>query len=251
VTRQHTAAGRTRAVGVIIPANDEERLLPASLEALERAVLRVKRLVPRAHVVVVLDSCKDASAAITRAWNQHVDQTLSSFRVSLLEMDGENVGRARALGCEHVLAEFSDIALERIWLATTDADTRVPTDWLLAQIRQHDSGVDAWAGRVAVTEWPAHRLAVATKWQRDYDAEARPIHGASFGLNARMYVDVGGFPSLRTSEDRALHLALVAAGARIHYDASVPVVTSARRVARAPHGFATALTRAELTLRII
>jgi glycosyltransferase involved in cell wall biosynthesis len=247
---QHRSPVATRAVGVVIPANNEEQLLRSSLEALEHSIFRLKNSALRTHVVVVLDSCRDSSDDIARSWKEKIDQTLA-FEVSIVETDGENVGRARALGCEHVLAEFSSIALDQVWLANSDADTRVPPDWLLAQIRQRDSGVDAWAGRVTVTEWPTHRRSIAVMWQHDYDAEVHPIHGASFGVGAQMYVDVGGFPALRTSEDRALHDALVARGARIHYDTSVPVMTSARRSARAPHGFASALTRVELRLRIV
>ncbi len=234
MTRQHTAAGRTRAVGVIIPANDEERLLPASLEALERVVLRVKRLVPRAHVVVVLDSCKDASAAITRAWNQHVDQTLSSFRVSLLEMDGENVGRARALGCEHVLAEFSDIAL-------SESGSRPPmltpgTDRLASRSDpKHDSGCGCVGGTSRVTEWPAHR----SPSQRSGSATTTPKRARSMARVWPQRPNVRRrrrFP-IATHKRRPRPAPRPRCGGRrIHYDASVPVATSARRVARAPHG---------------
>jgi glycosyltransferase involved in cell wall biosynthesis len=239
---------RTLAIGVVIPVRNEERLLRSALEALERSVEYVERSGAGVHVVVVLDSCSDASSGIARAWQERVRRR-SAFGVTVVDFDGENVGRARALGCDVLLDVFRDIDLARVWLATTDADSRVPLHWLREQVAKHDRGVDVWAGRVAVTEWPRHRLAVAAKWQRDYDAEDRPIHGASLGVNAHMYLAAGGFPPLRTSEDRGLHDALLARGANIHYDSSTRVITSARRDARAPGGFAAALTRVELPWR--
>jgi cellulose synthase/poly-beta-1,6-N-acetylglucosamine synthase-like glycosyltransferase len=231
-----------RAVGVIIPASNEERLLGAALDAVEGSLHDVCANGLRAHVAVVLDSCRDNSEAVARAWQRRVDQR-RTFCTTLMIVDVGNVGRARALGCDVILEQFRADDLAHVWLATTDADSRVPTHWLRTQLRQHQRGADAWAGRVAVTEWPRHRRGSADAWQRAYDAEARPIHGASLGVSAKAYVDAGGFPSLRTGEDRALCNALLVNGAKVHYDASAAVVTSARRHARAPDGFAAALTR--------
>ena len=231
-----------RTVGVIVPANNEEHFLQRSLAALERALRVVAHEERRAHVVIVLDSCRDASADIADTWREQISEA-SAIDVTLVDFDGENVGAARALGCDVLLDLASMNDLAEVWIATTDADSRVPTNWLRAQLDAFERGADAWAGRVAVTEWPSHRMASAAAWQHAYDAEVHPIHGASLGVIAVKYVDVGGFPPLQTGEDRGLCAALLAHGARIHYDSSVLVVTSARRHARAPEGFAAALTR--------
>ncbi|GAA4385521.1 glycosyltransferase [Tsukamurella soli] len=64
------------------------------------------------------------------------------------------------------------------------------------------------------------------------------IYGANLGIRASTYLALGGFAPVATGEDRALvHVA------RDHGDGIVatdqaPVLTSARRHARAPHGFA-------------
>jgi cellulose synthase/poly-beta-1,6-N-acetylglucosamine synthase-like glycosyltransferase len=245
VNRLHVDRG-IRRVGVVIPVCNEELLLRRSLVALERSLLDVTNHGFRARVVVVLDSCRDASADIAREWKERAHRS-SAFDVTLIDFEGENVGRARALGCDVFLDDVTAEDLAEIWIATTDADSRVPAHWLRTQLREHNLGADAWAGRVAVTDWPRHRLAGAAAWQRAYDAEARPIHGASLGVVAAKYVEVGGFPSLRTGEDRALCAALIAHGAHVHYDSSAPVVTSARRHARAPEGFASALTRFDVS----
>jgi cellulose synthase/poly-beta-1,6-N-acetylglucosamine synthase-like glycosyltransferase len=227
-------------VGVIIPATNEERLLQRSLAAVERSLDDIEPAI-RVHVVIVLDACGDDSGDIARTWKNHVGR--SSCDVTVIDFDGENVGRARAIGCDMFLDGVAGTDLARTWIATTDADSRVPIHWLRTQLREHDLGADAWAGRVAVTDWPRHRLAGAAAWQRAYDAEVHPIHGASLGVVAEHYVAVGGFPPLRSGEDRALCAALIENGAHVHYDSSALVVTSARRHARAPDGFAAALTQ--------
>ena len=75
-----------------------------------------------------------------------------------------------------------------------------------------------------------------------------PIHGANLGFNAQKYLSVGGFRSIPTGEDRALVSDLIASGAKAHFDSSVRVMTSDRRQARAPDGFASVLTRLDSSL---
>jgi hypothetical protein len=102
-----------------------------------------------------------------------------------------------------------------------------------------------WAGRVHVTDWSLRRRLLETTWQREYDSERQPIHGANLGFNGGCYLDAGGFPPVRSGEDRALVRAMIARGANCWFDDALRVTTSARRVARAPHGFASALNLIE------
>ena len=129
-----------------------------------------------------------------------------------------------------------------IWLATTDADSRVPPGWLAAQLAAHEFGADVWTGRVTVEDWSPYEEETARLWNEAYDAEQMPVHGASLGFNAQMYLDAGGFASLGTGEDRALHQAILAVGGRALEDMELRVITSGRRLARAPLGFAHALS---------
>jgi len=55
------------AVGVVLPVNDEEKLLPAALQAIEVAVDALSTSIST-QVVVVLDCCGDASSAIAHRW---------------------------------------------------------------------------------------------------------------------------------------------------------------------------------------
>jgi hypothetical protein len=161
--------------------------------------------------------------------------------VSAIPCEANNVGIARDLGCAVILNHWREIELSSIWIATTDADSRVPRAWLRAQVRHHNAGVDVWAGRVSVYDSGPHDQEIVSRWQREYETELEPIHGASLGFNAEKYLLAGGFPPLETGEDRALLYGLVESGARAYFDSSHRVVTSARRRARAPHGFAETL----------
>jgi hypothetical protein len=234
---------RTGAVGVVIPVHNEERRLGDSLSAIETSLSVVDRPGLRLCVAIVLDTCDDRSKAIAETWQRASQQ--SAFEVVVVECDARNVGIARAKGCDAVLAALGDIDRSRVWLTTTDADSQVPPQWLSRQVDKHDDGIDVWAGRVVVVEWPRQRRHIASLWQARYDAERRPIHGASLGFNAKCYERAGGFPPLASSEDRALFHELRARGAIICHDSTARVATSARRRARAPEGFSSALTRIE------
>jgi hypothetical protein len=76
----------------------------------------------------------------------------------------------------------------------------------------------------------------------------RHIHGASLGVSSAAYLRVGGFAPLRSSEDVELVRRLDGQGATIRWTNAVRVSTSARRVARAPDGFAAHLRSVERRL---
>jgi hypothetical protein len=172
--------------------------------------------------------------------------------MSEVQIAARNVGTARRAGCALALtaAADADVALGATWLATTDADSRVPKDWLSAQIASHEAGTDVWSGTVTVRDWRHRADGTAAEWLRLYEAELDPAHGASLGINGQVYVDAGQFEQLTSGEDRALLSAASALGVRCQFDRSAPVVTSARSQARAPHGFASALQKVEEKVRL-
>ncbi len=166
----------------------------------------------------------------------------------VIRIDETNVGAARASGCDLLLQRYG---VPGWWLATTDADSAVGSLWLRTQLRYGKAGYDAVAGTVTVDDWTSfgdearrvYGLSYATRWGH------RHVHGANLGFRAEAYVQAGGFAPLHTDEDVALVTALTAAGRRIAWADDVPVVTSARRVGRAPGGmsrFLAALPAAQL-----
>jgi glycosyltransferase involved in cell wall biosynthesis len=235
---------RTLALGVVVPVHNEEELVCAALESVSDAINELRVLKIASEIVVVLDACVDDSARLVAEWQQRHARR-SAAPMSLVTCDARNVGIARGLGCAVALDALRDIDPARVWLATTDADSHVPRRWLRTQLLRHEEGRDVWAGRVHVTDWSLHRRVLQTTWQHDYDSEHQPIHGANLGFNAGVYVAAGGFPPLRTGEDRALVRAMSLRGADCCFDDSLRVVTSARRAARAPLGFAHALNLIE------
>ena len=214
------------AVGVVVPAHDEEALLPACLAALDRVAGGIG--VP-VSVLVVADTCTDGTAAAARACGAQV-----------IAIGARNVGAARAAGMAELLRLTAGVNPSAVWLATTDADTVVPPGWLERQLRYADQGWDVVLGTVAVADWDGHPAHVPAAFDALYDFGDGPhqhVHGANLGIRASAYLAAGGFRSLRTAEDHALLAAATDAGCSVLQASDITVETSARRRARAPLGF--------------
>ena len=219
-----TGAPAIGAAGVVVPAHDEERLLPVCLEALRRSASLAA--VP-VRLLVVADTCTDQTAEVARAHGAEV----ISIRV-------RNVGAARAAGMAELLRPRLESAA--VWLATTDADTVVPPGWLSRQLGWAAQDWDLVLGTVAVTDWTGHPAHVPAAFDALYafgDGPHPHVHGANIGIRGSAYLAAGGFMPLRTAEDHALVAAARAAGCSVLHAADLTVQTSSRRHARAPHGF--------------
>lgn len=225
-------------VAVVVPAHDEEELLGRCLDSVTTAVeaLVAARPGTRCVVVVALDRCSDASAAVAAAAG-----------VATLDLDAGRVGVARAAGIEHAVTLLGPRE-DDVWLAGTDADTVVPRDWLTTQADVAAAGGQLVVGRV-VPDPRDLTPALARAWARRHTAvdPTAHVHGANLGLALPAYRRVGGFPRLAQHEDRALVDALLAAGTTAH--PGVPVVTSGRRTGRTPGGFAGYLRRLDALAR--
>jgi glycosyltransferase involved in cell wall biosynthesis len=218
------------AVGVVVPAHNEETLLPACLAALRRAVSALQ--VP-VHVLVVADTCTDQTVTAARAGGARV-----------ISIRARRVGAARAAGMTELLRLASGSDPSAVWLATTDADTVVPPGWLRRQLDYAGAGWDVILGTVTVTDWDGHPPHVPVAFAERYASGARPhphVHGANLGIRASAYLAAGGFRPLRTAEDHALLAAVTRAGCPVVQASDIAVQTSGRRLARAPHGFSTLL----------
>lgn len=229
-------------IGVVVPARNEEVLLPACLAALAAAAHHPEVAAVPVLVVVVADRCADGTAEAARAAGARV-----------LVTEAGNVGVARHAGMQAVLAEAAStgVAADRVWLACTDADSQVPTGWLALQRAGAQSGVDAVVGTVEVRNWSGHPPHVPPAFLRAYDAWRQAgldavhphVHGANLGFRGSAYSAVGGFPPVKVSEDVALVAALLDAGRTVLRTPAYPVVTSSRRIPRATGGFGTDLGR--------
>jgi glycosyltransferase involved in cell wall biosynthesis len=222
-------------IAVLIPARNEETLLARCLESVIRAVDPLPAIV-KATIVLVSDSSTDRTAEIAHS--------LISACGSILHTHTGTVGTARALAASWAI-ESATAPLESVWLANTDADCVVPRRWLSDQIELASSGIEAVAGIVTVDSFEEHGPEVAARFLAHYSIHAdgtHPhIHGANLGVRADRYLDVGGWANLKTAEDHDLWARLKKSGACLLSSAHLQVVTSGRRVGRAPSGFAGAL----------
>jgi glycosyltransferase involved in cell wall biosynthesis len=170
-------------VAAVVPAHDEARRLGRCLDALARAVATARATGLAAHVVVVLDGCTDASAAVC-AGRPGVVVVRGAWR---------RVGAARAAGCAAALegAAGEWIPAAATWLASTDADSVVPFDWLTHHVRLADRGADAVRGAVGVDDWSGWAPSVRTAYLTAYrhDPHHPHIHGANLGVRGSAYLD--------------------------------------------------------------
>jgi hypothetical protein len=164
--------------------------------------------------------------------------------VPVVELAARNVGAARAAAASFALSRGAT------WLATTDADSRVPPAWLARQFAYARAGADVVVGTVAVQDWSLWPPLLASTYRSVYDRTEGHVHGANLSASAAAYRAVGGFRPLALAEDRAFVAAARAAGRRIVHALDLPVVTSARRVARAPGGFSAFLDRLATDCRV-
>ncbi|MEH6819336.1 MAG: glycosyltransferase [Dietzia psychralcaliphila] len=220
-------------IDVVIPAHDEQELLPWCLDSLAECADATP--VP-VTVTVVLDSCTDSSADVALG------------RARIVRTDVRNVGAARAVGFDSLPRPASTPQVGQRWYATTDADSRVPRTWLVDQLARALDGADVVAGLVEVTDWSGWDPATRVRYLEGYQAgsDHRHIHGANIGISARAYRSLGGFEPLPVHEDVRLVHRAEEAGLVIAWSTAAPVTTSARRHSRTPGGFAGHLALTEL-----
>lgn len=231
-------------VAVLIPARNEEVLLARCLESVIGAIDALPVTI-KATIVLVSDCSTDRTAEIA--------YSLLGGRGSVLHTRAGTVGTARALAASYAI-EKTTAPLSNVWLANTDADCIVPSAWLRDQIEFAASGIEAVAGIVAVDSFEEHGTNVPARFQVSYsiyaDGTHPHIHGANLGVRADRYVNVGGWADLKTAEDHDLWGRLRRTGARLLSSAHLQVVTSGRRVGRAPSGFAGALAAHNVTVLV-
>ena len=206
-------------IGVIVPAHNEAADIGRCLASVNAAAVHPALGGEPVVAVVALDACTDGTAELC-----------AHHGAVAIQLDARCVGVSRAAAARHALG------MGARWVASTDADTVVPPDWVWKQV---SCGAEAFCGVVDVIDWldypPGVREAFAGR-ERSCDGHAH-VHGANLGLSAAAYEKAGGFPPLTTGEDVALVKALLNSQISIAWRARPTVFTSARRSARAPQGF--------------
>lgn len=244
---------------VVVPARNEEALLPRLLEALSRQTL-LRRLPKPLDVVILLNNTDDRSSEIVTsvaARMPGIRLTVSDVRLPPAQA---HVGFARKLAMDIA----SDLIGDRGGvILTTDADA-VPNDnWIEANLAAIASGADLVGGRVVGDREEEARL--GPHFQRRARSYARyadlcdelaslidplehdpwPRHhdhtGASLAVRSEVYRRVGGLDPLPFREDLGFVAKVQASGYRLRHAQDVEVMVSARTVGRASGGMADCL----------
>src|SRR5215469_5248594 len=105
-------------IGVVIPVHNDGLLLAACLQSVRQAAADPLLDAEPVEIVVVLDACTDRSAAVA-----------IRYKAQFISLNERCVGAARALGASWALDSGAR------WIASTDADTIVPPNWLSAQLK--------------------------------------------------------------------------------------------------------------------
>lgn len=222
-------------VCVVIPAADEERRVAGCLTTVLAAADAAPTMVGRrviVDVIVTLDGCRDGTAAVVAGFQ----------RVVSTAVDAKSVGVARATG--------ADVALQRVdgstdpsavLLASTDADSSVPRDWLAHLISRADAGADLVLGTVRPGAGLPPEL--RRRWRSGHRLQdGHPhVHGANLAIRASTLTAAGGWGQMGSGEDVDLATRVEVLGATICRTGGGAVQTSARPTGRAPQGFSSYL----------
>lgn len=251
--RVHGAPERSVArVEVVVPARDEESLLPRCLESLVHAVQQARRVTPTTAfgITVVLDRCEDDTPGVVRRAAERARWL--GVRLSAVEVVEERatapagaasppvgVGTARDVGARAALARSAAEGTppEQVWLACTDADTVVPPWWLAEQVAATEQA-DLVLGTVQPDELSDPEVAGSWFAQHVLTEGHEHVHGANLGVRGSTYLEVGGFAPLTVGEDEDLAARVRAAGASVRATDRTRVATSARAEGRCTGGFA-------------
>ena len=199
-------------ISVVIPAYNEEEYLPGCLRALRRQTFPAERF----EVIVVDNASTEATAAVARR-----------LGVRVVTEPRKGVGRARQAGFQ---------AAQGAVIASTDADTQVPPDWL-ERIAAHFERDPALGGVYGPVHWPDGRpgerlmLRYPGTWALWASNRAgRSLWwGSNFAVRRQVFWQAGGFPvDWPSGEDTDLSLR-VSRLAPVCFDPALVVWASNRR----------------------
>ena len=231
---------RQAEAAVIVPACDEELLLPRLLGSLSRLSLPTDRVGPSKIVVLVhANNCQDATAEVVRRWGDVVG--VLGLTVVEAGYDPPNVGLVRA--------ESAQAAFEAgcRWVLFTDADVTIPNhDFLTvadATCEADPTGCfSGWCDEFGdlLSDPPENSIAEAVSlldFARCFRGRWLPLHNGLFrytdGSNTlitpRGYEAAGGYEPKRVGGDSTLGDRFLDATNRFPGFFDRPVMPSARK----------------------
>jgi hypothetical protein len=250
-----STASKAMPIVVAIPVHNEAETIEDCLTALAR-----QDQGDPFEVVALLNNCEDDTARIAGGLASSLPYDLHILEC-WLDPTALNAGVARRMATQYALS----LAGEDGIILTTDADSKVGTNWISANIAAIDAGADVVAGMAVLDDRDAgalpERLLIDDEkevafgtlldeidWLLDPDAaDPWPRHtqhsGASIAVRARLLALAGGVPAIPLGEDRRLFTRLRRIDARIRHATEVTVTVSGRTVGRAKGGMADTIAR--------
>ena len=207
-------------------------------------------------ILLLLNNCTDGTAGLIAAV---APAMACALRIVVRDDPAASAGWARRRAMDAAADWLAEGGGDGV-LLTTDADSRVPPDWVARNVRSIAAGADAVAGRLALDPVDAALLPTALHERGALEAEyeallieitARldpmpgnpwPHHwcrsGASLATRLSAYRAIGGMPDIPCGEDRAFVESLLAHDLVVRHDPDLVVVTSGRLLGRAKGGVA-------------
>ena len=240
---------------VVLPVCDEEERLGPCLQALHRQTVSHHVY----EVLLFLNNCTDASAAIAHEFQKSRSRFALHIAERTLAKAQANVGTARKMLMDEAWLRAGESGA----ILSTDGDTAVAPDWVEMNLKQLHAGSELVGGDIALEGRDLARLPERARAQHEADKEYQqavtfleslidpdphdpwPRHyhhfGASLACTTAFYRRVGGLPHVDCLEDVAFVEAARRADARVRHSPSVKVVTAARISGRARIGLASQL----------
>lgn len=250
---------------VILPARNEEELLPVALHALaEQRRLDGTALPYESYeVILLINNTADASGKAAR----RVAAMYPLFRLHIVERwfkkPRAHIGVVRRVLMDEACRRLELAGSTDPLILSTDSDTRVAPNWIARNQHEARLGAEAIGGRIAVAaaeQNPPH--SVTQRFQHydhlyrrliswlesrldpeEHDPWPRHQHhfGASLAIKPDVYQRVGRLPPRRYLEDVALYTELMRRDVKLRHSNAVRVYTSARLSGRAAAGFSRTL----------
>jgi glycosyltransferase involved in cell wall biosynthesis len=199
-------------LSVVIPAYNEEKNLPATLESVRVAL----KDIPSAEVIVVDNESPDTTREIAAA-----------FGATIVDESVHNIARVRNTGAAHAQGDI---------LVSIDADTHVPPT-LFEKIIELNRDETVLGGSVDVRCEPAPRQAWIRLYISTFQTTGRIVkwrQGAAQFCRAEAFRELGGYDeTIYVGEDIEFQWRLAkyarASGGRVEFIADPTVSSSPRR----------------------
>jgi len=197
-------------ISVVIPAYNEEKYIKRTLDSLQNQQLKAN------EIIVVDNGSTDKTVGICE-----------SMGVKIVKEPKKGIGLARKAGFSKAIGDI---------IATTDADTILPPDWLYKIKNAFEKNSDVVAvGGPYIFDIQKHKIALKIVsliwiWGDRVINRGNNVPGVNMAVRKKAYLEVGGYKKDKYFEDLDLSLRLRKKG-KVLFLRNILVVTSYRRYA--------------------